>query len=69
MARKPSVRYWPSRKGYGVTVNGHQYILAVGPDDCPTGPTYIAALGAFPRLTDAPRIQGRCGPQPPKEWF
>src|SRR5262249_59323118 len=33
--------------GYCTTFRGQQHILAAGPDDAPTGPTYLAALEAF----------------------
>jgi integrase len=47
--RKPSVRYWPSRKGggYFCNVKGQLVELALGPDDAPAGPTYLKALDAF----------------------
>src|SRR5262245_55656834 len=50
--RKPSVRYWPSRKGggYFATINGKQEELALGPKDDPRGPTYLAALEAFKKI-------------------
>src|SRR4051794_33005252 len=50
--RKPSVRYWASRKGggYFVTLEGTLHELALGPDDAPTGPTYAAALEKFGKL-------------------
>jgi integrase len=49
MARKPQARYYASRKGggYFATVNGTLHELALGPDDSPTGPTYLAALERF----------------------
>jgi integrase/recombinase XerC len=50
MARKPTVRYFPSRGGYYCQHLGKQHKLALGPDDAPTGPTYDAALNAFRRL-------------------
>jgi len=52
MARKPQVNYWPSRKGggYFCVFQGVQQELQLGPDDAPTGPTYLAALEAFKRL-------------------
>ena len=31
--KKPSVRYWDSRGGYGCWIDGTQHILAKGPDD------------------------------------
>ena len=52
MPRKPSVRYWASRKGYCVKVNGVQHLLASGPDDAPSGPTYLVALDEFKRLME-----------------
>jgi integrase len=50
--RKPTVRYWPSRKGggYFCTLQGWQVDLALGPDDQPDGPTYLAALDQFTKL-------------------
>src|SRR4051794_24736752 len=50
MPRKPSVNYWASRKGYGCWFQGEQVILATGPDDSPTGPTYLAALDKFKEM-------------------
>jgi integrase len=49
MARRPQARYYASRKGggYFATINGKLYELALGPDDAPTGPTYLAALDRF----------------------
>lgn len=54
MARKPQVRFYASRKGggYFVTVNGKLHELALGPDDAPTGPTYLAALGRFREILE-----------------
>ncbi len=37
--KKPSVRYWGSRGGYGCWIDGTQHILAKGPDNAPTGHT------------------------------
>ena len=48
--KRPSVRYWPTRKGYCTTIAGTQHILAKGPDDAPTGPTYLQALDLFRKL-------------------
>ncbi len=50
MAKKPSVRYWDSRGGYGCWIDGTQHSLAKGPDDAPTGATYLAALDRFKKL-------------------
>jgi integrase len=54
MARKPQVRFYASRKGggYFVTVNGKLHELALGPDDAPTGPTYLTALGRFREILE-----------------
>jgi len=40
MPRKPSISYWPTRKGggYFCIVKGDRYELALGPDDQPTVP-------------------------------
>ena len=48
--RKPSVRYWPTRGGYCVVLNGTQHMLAKGAEDGPTGPVYLEALDAFRKL-------------------
>jgi integrase len=48
--RKPSVRYWDSRKAYCCWIAGERHFLAYGPDDAPTGPTYLAALDQFKKL-------------------
>src|SRR5437764_1281745 len=50
MPRKPSVRYFSSRNGFFCQHHGKQHRLADGPDDSPTGPTYLAALDAFKQL-------------------
>jgi len=50
MARKASVRYWPTRGGFCCWHQGRQVLLAKGPDDSPDGPIYNAALKAFSRL-------------------
>ncbi len=52
MSRQPTVRYYPSRQGYFTQVNGKQHRLADGPDDRPSGPTSLKALGAFKELLD-----------------
>ena len=52
MPRKPTVRYWSSRKGYCVKVAGVQHQLAAGPDDAPCGPVYLEAIDAFKRLME-----------------
>jgi integrase len=53
MARKPQVRYFPSRGGYYCQHEGRQHKLAVGPDDGPTGPTYLEALKRFREVLEA----------------
>ncbi len=50
MAKKPSVRYWASRKAYCCEIDGTQHILAKGPNDGPKGPTYLAAVARFGKL-------------------
>jgi hypothetical protein len=67
MARKPSVRYWPSRKGggYFCVFRGKQRELALGPDDAPTGPTFLAALAAFRKLLEADGEQAGAPSQAP----
>src|SRR5262249_12985502 len=49
-AKKPSVRYWEARGGYGCWIDGTQHILAKDPDDCPTRETYLATLDRFRKL-------------------
>ena len=51
MARRASVRYWASRGSYCCWFNGRQEVLASGPDDFPSGPTYQAALRRFTEIT------------------
>ena len=58
MARKPSVRYWDSRKAYCCEIAGDQHILAKGPDDAPTGATYLEALGRFRKLLSLEKDKG-----------
>jgi integrase len=67
MARKPSVRYWPSRKGggYFCVYRGRQHELALGPDDAPTGPTYLAALATFRELLEGDSKQAAKSSKPP----
>ena len=50
MSKKPSVRYWASRKAYCCEIRGTQHILAKGLNDASTGPTYLAALDRFKKL-------------------
>lgn len=47
---KPSVSYWASKRAYGCWLGSSQQILSRGPDDAPSGPTYIAALHQFRKL-------------------
>lgn len=56
--KKPSVRYWESRGGYGSTIAGAQHVLARGPDDAPTGPTYLEALDRFRKLLSLEQDKG-----------
>jgi integrase len=44
------VRYFDSRGAYYCQWQGRQHRLATGPNDAPTGPTYLEALEAFKRL-------------------
>jgi len=64
MARKASVRYWPGRKGggYFCVHRGTRYELALGPDDAPDGPTYLAALERFQAV-----MKGEDAPAPPTD--
>ena len=48
--RKPTVRYWETRKAYACWIDGERHFLARGPDDAPSGPTYLAALDRFRKL-------------------
>lgn len=41
------ISYYRSRGGYYTCFRGKQLLLAKGPDDKPTGPTYLAALAQF----------------------
>lgn len=50
MARRPQVRYFPSREGYYCQLNARQHKLASGPNDAPTGPCYLDALRKFTKL-------------------
>jgi integrase len=56
MARRPSVRYWSSRNAYMCWHNGRQAKLAEGPDDAPTGPTFLAALAKFRELLELDQV-------------
>jgi hypothetical protein len=51
MSRKASVRYYSSRGAYYSCIQGKQHLLATGPEDGPSGPTYTTALAEFARLT------------------
>ncbi|MCE9561228.1 MAG: tyrosine-type recombinase/integrase [Planctomycetes bacterium] len=50
MGRRASVRYYKSREAYFTHFEGRQIPLVKGPDDGPTGPTYLAALDKFREL-------------------
>lgn len=54
MARKPTISYWPTRKGGGYFTirKGERFELALGPDDQPTGPTYRAAQDRFQEIME-----------------
>ena len=51
MARRASVRYWSSRQAYCCWFAGKQHILAEGPDDYPSGPTFQTAAQKFAELS------------------
>lgn len=55
--RKPQVRYFESRKAFYCQFQGKQHKLAVGPDDSPSGPTYLAALDAFRQVVQMGSVQ------------
>ncbi len=44
------ISYYASRKGYYTCFRDKQIKLAAGPDDRPTGPTYLAALAKFSEI-------------------
>jgi integrase len=50
--RLRSVRYYASKGGYFTVIQGQTHRLATGPDDCPNGPTFLAALGKFRELME-----------------
>lgn len=58
MARRASVRYWSSRNAYCCWFAGKQYVLAEGPDDYPSGPTYQAATQKFAELSAINGVDG-----------
>ena len=60
MARGPksSVRYWKSRKAYACWIGETRHFLARGPDDAPSGPTYLAALDQFRKLVAKEKDKG-----------
>ncbi len=68
MPRKTSVSYWPTRKGggYFCIYKGTRHELALGPDDQPDGPTYMAALTKFQAVIkgEAEKEAERAAPKP-----
>lgn len=56
--RKPSVRYWESRKAYCCWIGADQHVLARGPDDAPNGPTYLEAHARFRKLVEREADKG-----------
>ncbi|HLW65249.1 MAG TPA: tyrosine-type recombinase/integrase [Gemmataceae bacterium] len=46
------ISYYPSRKGYYTWFRDKQIKLSKGPDDKPTGPTYLTALRKFTELLE-----------------
>jgi integrase len=57
MAKKPSVRYFASRQAYYFQHKGRQHKLAQGPDDGPTGPTYLKALAKFKEILELDGVE------------
>jgi len=56
MPKSSEVRYYPTRKGYYTCFRNKQIPLAKGPDDRPTGPTYLAALKKFTELMESANV-------------
>lgn len=52
MGRASQISYYRSRKGYFTWFRNKQTLLARGPDDKPTGPTYLAALRKFTEMME-----------------
>lgn len=52
MPRHSRVNYYPSRHAYFCQISGKQHKLAEGPEDGPSGPTFLAALQAFRHLLE-----------------
>ncbi len=50
MARRANVNYWPSRNAYCCHIRGKQHVLAEGPKDEPSGPTFCAACKRYGEL-------------------
>jgi integrase len=57
MPRRSEVRYYPTRNAYFTCSQGKQHRLASGPDDAPSGSTYLAALKAFGQLMQSGSIE------------
>jgi integrase len=51
--RKSSIRYYDSKNGYFTEYQGKKYRLATGPDDGPSGPTFLKALDEFKKLMES----------------
>ena len=60
MPRRTTVGYWPSRKGGGFFCikGGVRHELALGPDDRPGGPVYLAALRRFAEVMEESEQEG-----------
>ena len=56
--KKPSIRYWESRSGYYCWIGKDQRVLARGPKDDPTGPTFLTALDRFRKLLELETNKG-----------
>ena len=50
--RKSSIKHYPSKNGFFTIYQGKTYRLATGPDDWPSGPTFLTALKEFRRVLD-----------------
>jgi integrase len=50
--RKSSIKHYPSKNGYFTIYCGQTYRLATGPDDAPSGPTFLAAIDKFREIME-----------------
>src|SRR4051812_34894260 len=57
MGRKAEIRYWQRKGGgYFCVYRGTRHELALGPDDRPSGPTYLKALAKFQEILGKPLV-------------